>query len=106
MARKEEPTLITDTSNIEDDTLAAMINARELLKNEQKISALRAEALRKRVEKVVKELQAYCPHAVTEETSSYFSGSYDEVARTFYRETCNHCGLSLRTWDKAHGHYG
>jgi hypothetical protein len=106
MARKEEPTLITDTGDIEDDTLAAMINAREILANEQKILALRQESLRKRKDKIVKELQAYCPHAVTEETSSYFSGSYDEVARTFYRETCNHCGLTIRTWDKAHGYYG
>jgi len=106
MARKEDPTLITDTTDIEDETLAAMINAREMLHGEQKILALRQESLRKRKEKIVKELQAYCPHAVSEETSSYFSGSYDEVARTFYRLTCNHCGLTLKTWDKAHSYYG
>lgn len=79
------------------------------LANEQSALAvvkLRKKAIQDRIEKLLKQRVENCPHNEQDEHSSYFSGSYDEVARTYYSIKCHTCGETLKSWDKAHNYYG
>lgn len=67
---------------------------------------LRVNAIEKRMAKLREEITQLCPHTTQEQSSHYFSGSYDEVARTFYTLKCKRCGKTMKSWDKAHGYYG
>jgi regulator of replication initiation timing len=91
---------------ITNDDVLLMIQKRDQLLSEKKILDLREAALRKRIEAVQKDLAAACAHENVDEESSYYGGSYDEVARTFYSHKCIICGTVLKTWDKSHGYYG
>ena len=84
----------------------SLLSKLETLYSQQKVLSLRASGLRKRIEETQKELVAVCKHENVDETSRYYGGSYDEVARTFYTHTCVTCGKVLKEWDKSHGYYG
>ncbi len=91
---------------ITDDNVLLMIQKLDDLKNEKKILDLRAAGLRKRMDAVRKDLVKSCQHENVDEESSYYGGSYDEVARTFYTHRCLICDTVLKQWDKSHGYYG
>ncbi len=102
----EKPKLISDASTIADEKLAAMVEQRNNLLAQQKLLEVRELAVLKKLEALAETMQAYCKHELHEQTSSYFSGSYDEQACSYYRITCNVCAKVLKTWEKGHGHYG
>lgn len=93
-------------SPITDDDVLLMIQKLSKLGEDQKILNLRQAALTSRIDKIKKELEARCRHENVDETSWYYGGSYDEVARTFYSHKCLICGATLKKWDRSHGYYG
>ena len=93
-------------ATIDNPKVDAMLAKLVQLRAEKKILDLRYAGLEKRIEKVEADLKKACPHVNVDETSYYFGGSYDEVARTFYSHVCIDCGKKLKEWDKSHGHYG
>jgi len=78
----------------------------ESLDKQIKIHDLKGQTLQKKLDGLREELQETCPHENVEQESDYFSGSYDECARTFYRLRCKTCDKVLKSWDKAHNWYG
>jgi hypothetical protein len=83
-----------------------LLDIKAELEAQERIAKLRLKDIRLKLEKVGRELQLACKHPKKKETSSYFNGSYEELARTFYTLRCCTCDKALDTWDEAHSYYG
>lgn len=83
-------------------TLETLIEQRETLSKQLQLHNLRGEAMRKKLDAVVEQLQVTCGHEDTETTSTYHGGGYDYCATTFYTTTCLTCGKKLESWTKDH----
>lgn len=77
-----------------------------LLEKQIQLHDLRGTSLAQKRNSLKEELQEICGHENQEQESDYHSGSYDEVARTYYRIVCQDCNKTLKSWNKGHGYYG
>jgi len=102
---RQEPRVVS-RAEVTDPAVLSLLSKLETLRAELRIAELRAAAVQKRLDKLQAKLVDRCAHENVDETSWYYNGSYDEVARTFYSHTCVTCGLKLKEWDKSHNRYG
>lgn len=86
-------------------TIQQLLDERNVLARELDIHNLKGEALTKKYQAAVLNLQDECPHEFTASESTYYEGGFDYRAETIKNTFCKQCGFLVDTQRKATGGY-